>query len=557
MKRAVPALIIVIALGARISPQDQGRPFESILPESPFLLVRTVNLGDCLESVRLVINRLLSDGDRARVTEEIAIIERRTGINLLDENSLKKTGIDPARRAALAYYSGMQERGERIALLIPVLDAKSFHLGFPEILRKASGRPDADMYPVISSYRSRSVHQIGKDIFTSAVDGYFIVASEGGLLQNIIDTAEDGAGSLALDPAYRDYLQKKKEDSDVDIYMKREFLAETAKKFLELISGAPQEKTGPQNGDGGEKSGKEDSDWREPGRGNDPDRDGIEGWFSSVNYAAVGLSVRKGRLMVDAGVDFDRSVGRTADLLESIKGGVIGGALYNADANTLLVLGLDLGRFESFCAGDGVLCTYYSGIKKKIMRDYAIDISVDIVPSSAGIVCFFMGSDSYPTLNSSSVVYFPLRDSGAIAEKTASRLVSLGKKDDVWGEIVIKGSRGFWYVGPSGRKSNLVFDKRGVFMGNNTDLIGVCIGSGTLSSMVKGSPIGARIDGDTFLFGLIKKNSFLKTMLMMQSGKPGKGMNFFQKIGDIGVSGKRKDGYVSFLLDVDILHREK
>ncbi len=558
MRKNVLVLIIFLTLCFELRTQEQR--FETIVPGSPLLLLTTSEIRNFVKSLKFAVENLLSDQDRTKVMSEIDRINNRTGINILDGESLTKAGIDISRKAALAYYTESEPGKDRMAIFLPVTNDKTFPLNFIDIIKKGSGRQNTDLYPVVTSYRDRSIYQIQSDIFTTSLSGTFMIASTGELVHKAVDAFTGNGNSLAQDPCYIGYTQKKRENTDLDLYLSGEFFVTALKKFLQSPSGAQRQVQGMEDRGGFNSFLVALNGEYDPGNERDEKSPGKDGAFQSLNYAAAGITLDKEKLSIDLSADFNRSDSAVNAVLDTFKTGIITDALYLADANTFISCAFDPLVIDEFCRKDGFMCTYYKNFTATIFKELGLDCAADIFPSFNGVLSFFMGSDMYPTLNSSTALVIPLKSRAVLSslkKKTASHLSKTGKRDEAYGETDIRGNAAYWYYNPGGKKKVVAFDRKALYWGGNPDYIGISMDAERLVKTSQTSlPVG-RLDGETFLIGQIRKASLLKTLLLMQQGSAGRGMSFFSKTGDINFKGKKIDGSIFLFIDMEIFSDKK
>jgi hypothetical protein len=163
-----------------------------------------------------------------------------------------------------------------------------------------------------------------------------------------------------------------------------------------------------------------------------------------------------------------------------------------------------------------------------------------------------MGSDSFPTLNSSKRVFVPLKSAAAAAsarKKVSAHLASRGEKDDGYGESDSRGMTYFWYYDSGGRKNHLAIDKTGLYQGNSPDLIDMVRDGKSLSRGLRGTATSSMPGRETFFYGYIGSGSLVKTLLSLHSGAGG--FNIFRTSGRIVFHGKKIDNGLHLAVEME------
>ena len=225
MKKTVLfTLIAFIALASGVYPQERADVVESITPSPVMLFVKTSRIKNFLVSLKFVADNLLSAERAGALKSRTDGFKSKTGVDLTDIASLEKAGIDVDRSLSFAMYPEGRKNEERMLIFLPVMDEKTFPLKFVEMLKKTARNETVDIYPVITQYGDYTMYQIRRDIFTTALDGVFVIGSTGEIVRSVIDAKVKNAGHLAIDPGYIDSLAKNRKNYDLRAFASRDFL---------------------------------------------------------------------------------------------------------------------------------------------------------------------------------------------------------------------------------------------------------------------------------------------------------------------------------------------
>jgi len=197
---------------------------ESMAPGDVNIFVKTRHIGRLLKSANYIVYHIMDEENRNQFLAEKDSFRDKTGIDYLDEESLKKFGVDTSRAISFAMYDTDNSR-DVILFFIPVFNEQEFVQNFIETVKKTNAADGGqEISPVTTKYRGVSVTQIKKDAFAAAYGGYFIMASTDDILRKSIDVREERKGSLILTAEYRDYISKDKNNYDLNAFITRKFI---------------------------------------------------------------------------------------------------------------------------------------------------------------------------------------------------------------------------------------------------------------------------------------------------------------------------------------------
>jgi hypothetical protein len=555
------------------NPQERADVVESITPSTAMLFMKTARIKDLLESMNFVANNLLPQSLFDTINKKKDDFKNKTGIDLLDIESLNKTGVDTERTVSLALYPSGRRDENRIVLFIPVKNEKTFPLKFVEILKKATGSETLDLYPVITEYRSHTIYQIQKDIFSTAFDGVFILASTGELVRSIIDVKESNSGYLSLDPKYIDYLGKTKKNYDIRAFATRDFFKWAVSSMRMPRDRIREEKKKAEPNKDKQAFGPKTLNaarlfnvQHTPEAG--ADKEGLKksesdkffkgpSQFNAVDYVSLGAAVRPTDIDIDLAIQFNNTSSGVNTFLELIKTGLSDRALYVKNAATFAYVSIDCNKIEELCRTRGAGCAYYAEFKDEIRNELGIDFEREFIPFYSGVVNIIA---SQPKGSGGGyVLYFSMIDPAhnkVMWDKIAAYLKEKFKNTDRFGYEKIGAADSFWYIDSKNSKIYFVYDTRGMYIGNDTELVNTALSSKTIKEAPPGDDIIQKLGNNVFFLSFIKKESFFGALIMLQAFRNKELSAIVEKMTDIYVIGEKIDSYISLDITVKLMKRK-
>ncbi len=565
MKNIVPlALVLSLALVTGGYTQDRADIVESITPSSAILFMKTARIKSLVGSVKFVSENLLHREYVEKFNKKRDDIRTKTGIDPLDIEALKMAGIDVDRSASVAVYARGKRNEERVLLFIPVMDDKIFPLKFVEILRKMANAENADLYPAITEYKGRPIYQSHKDIFTTAIDGVFIIGSTGELIRGVIDVKENSAGYLAIDPKYMDYSARLSRNYDLRVYATRDYLKEAVKRRPRPEGEQPK---GGQNKvtDAGMMGAAAlmdvayiaDAAGGKPSIQSELDRLTTgPSPFNAVDYVSLGASVTPSAVTIDIAARFNGASGSVNTFLDVIRTGVSDRALLVTNASTYAYVSFDFDKIGELCRKSAAGCGYYAKFKDEVREDLGIDFETDVVPYHSGVVNIIAGE---PKGGGGGYLFFlPMNDpekGRAVWEKSSAYLREKFKGTERFGTDMIGGARSFWHVDSKNNRVHMLYDRRGLYLGNDRELIGMALAGKELTKPQPADSVLNRLGGNVFCLAHMKKESFFGALLMLYSYRNKEISGIVNMMTDLTLIGEKNDAYLSFDVTIRLLKR--
>lgn len=547
MKRLSLISIIFVLLQSGLF-ADYAGDTESLLPEDAGIFIKTKKISHLLKTINYASSVLLDAEGRKAFNEKRAEFRKTTGIDYLNGESLKRSGIDIERPISFVSYE-KDNNLDVMAFLVPVINEKEFPLKFVEIVRKIRGDNDADIYPVITDYRGSALYQMHKDIFITTIAGYAVIASTGDLVKKIIDRRGESTGSLILNSDYSDYIIKKKNLYDVNVFISRKFLAD----LMESVPGSGAY-TYTEDIESEREyllarsiEGEDNTNLREVSS----QGGGIK---ESLGYAAAGFGFDANRLQVHTSVKLNQS-GMYGELAGGfLKTGLIGSMLSVNEADASVFLSLDLKFLDEFCKSGSEECLQYNEMKQSFKAETGLDFSSEFLPHYSGIINIVSAESGLTDGPGSFVVFLPMNSASGsrsvwtkLKNGAKARYSAAGR----FSEEKIDGAEAFRFTVEKGNYAYVFYDSRGIFAGNNSDLIKQSLKGRFLKDEQNKERLGKIANDSTYFMLNIKKNNFLKSMAMMRAAGNPLYAGPLSKIGEIFIYCEKRGDFYSLDLDVE------
>lgn len=535
MKKIVLLLIVLLSAVHGSSRESvTGTEIESITPSSAVLFLKTSKVREFAASVKAMVADFSKEQELKEFFDGINAIRDKTGIDILDGNSLKKAGIDIERKMGFAFFKSTG-KSENIIVFLPVIDEKQFPLKFVKILKEMnSEKPNLDIYPAITSYRNNRIYQIRKDVFYTLMEGYFLIAPTGEILKKSIDIKEEGAGgssSLKGDSVYSGYRDLAKDEYSINIFATKEMII---KAFDSTSAGAGNP------GKGGEKPKTEE---RPP-------------FLDAIEFGAGGLEYTSRRLKLSVSTSFNGKDQTVNSVLDILRTGISGSGLYLPGAHYNFFMSLDPGNLKELCGRPASACSFYTKGINEMEKEYGISYNRDILPNFTGGINVNIERFNPGSGNEKYLLFFPLKDetkTGSMLNRMRKTLKMKQREKGKFGETRIGKRPVFWVLDRKGKKRFYASDKKGLYIGSGTGLIKWGMKTKRIREGGVRSLYADKIGPQVFFLLHLKKESFLSSMMKMRAAQ-NKGLkNSVNRIGDIYLRGMKNGNFLSLDLDVEIM----
>jgi hypothetical protein len=535
-KTVLITLIASIALATGVYPQERADVVESITPAPVTLFVKTARLKNFLVSLKFVSDNLLSAGRAGALKSKTDTFKNRTGVDIVDIAALEKAGIDIDRSAGFAMYPAGKRGEDRMLIFLPVKDEKTFPLKFVEMMKKSAANEAVDVYPVITQYGDYTLYQIRRDIFTTALDGVFVIGSTGEIVRSVIDAKVKNAGHLALDAGYIDSLAKNRKNYDLRAFASRDFLKDVMKER--------------------KKPAEEKTD--KPASGKELDKfTAGPSLFNAVEYAFLGASAKPAAVDIDMALKFNRTSGTVNTFLDVVKTGANGRVLSVKNATAQIFAAFDYAKIDELCRGGVPGCDYYSSFKDKVKEDLGIDFQADIVPSFSGVMNMVTGEPK--GAGSGYALYLPMNDaaqSGKVLDKAAAYLNDKYKDTERFGTATVGGAKSYWYIDAKNGKTYISRDKKGLYMATDIELLAAAMaGKETGQVQLVGGPV-RKVGESVFFMTCLRRDSFFGAVLMLYGSRNGVVGGFVEKIQELTIVSEKIEDYVTLGISLGLAKRK-
>jgi hypothetical protein len=381
-------MLMSIFIAGNVYSQQNPNSLETLLPKNAHIIVQTNEIKKTMISVNRFIHGYLNE-EKMSILKSINSFKEKTGIDLLDYESLSDNGIDINRKAAIAFYAADRKSKENIIIILPVFDEKAFPLKFTEIIKKMKSDGELDAYPVVTPYKTWKIYQLRKDMFASTTGGFFILTPKIELVMKTLDTSVNVSNSTASDIIYNSYKLNAGLSHDVNVYIKKDFLADIL---------GPKKRPVPVSDDNaGINDSVElinaayniaarDKKKKSPGKVKDSGDDIL----NAFDYISLGASFENNLFKLVAGANLNSSDAGAGTLLNLFSTGNKSNALYMKDYFSYVYLSMDLNAIEKYCQGNTETCKMYTEAKNEFQKNLGIDFSAEFLPNFKGALNFII-----------------------------------------------------------------------------------------------------------------------------------------------------------------------
>lgn len=557
---------------------------EALVPGAASLYVKSSPVNKFVKSLKFMADNLLDDQQKADLYNGIKEFNDKSGLDILNPASLTGAGIDVNRPFSIAYLNKDLKGVEKMLVILPILNDKTFPPKFVEIIKKNSGDKHQDIYPAITQHKGQSVYQVQRDIFGAALDGWFIVAPTAETINAVIDLKGGAGSSLALDQYYIDYLRSSTNNLDVNAFMKREFLDMLAGS----IGGGNRKPIDGNHNGGGDKlneGGEIEGDTPPDDGGNSfnlrknymgafgdkpelvmaqygegvPPQASI---FSMVDYVSASVGLKGNRVVVNAGSKFNNTNPLMEMILNLFQTGTADRSIYIDKSKSFTFISFDFSHLEKLCGQMMPGCAEYANMKAQINTALGIDFSADFLPNYSGAINAIVTEMGQGAAMGKYVIYLPMKNqekTAALVEKMTAKIVKDLGPQNLAGKTSIGGQRGFWVLYQN-QKFFCVSDARGIYIGTTADIITAAMKSDLLSKQ-KGNLLVSKMGSKVFFLTYLTREAYAVPMMMMQGQTPAGASASVEKltnrIGDIYITGERAGSSLSLDFEIEILKPAK
>ncbi len=543
MKKLYLIVTLVFLLSA-VTFGDVIGDTESMTPDGVTVFVKTRHIGRLLKTANYLVYNLMEDEQKNKIISEKNAFKDKTGVDYLDEESLKNFGIDTSRPISFAMFERDNQR-EVMAAFLPVASEREFTNKFIQIMKNTPPEEgQTPISPVTAKHKNIEITQLKDDMYVAGLAGYFVIGSTDDIVRKIIDVREARSGHLMLTAEYKDYISRDKNNYDVNAFITRRFIEQ-------LISGSGGEKYGAAEikdlilTQGGETA---------------PGELDTNTLIRSLEYISAGMGFDRNRFQFNSSVKLAGDNPYVEMMLGLLKTGENGKSLYVQSADSTVFLSLNYKYLDNLCRSGIPMCAQYSQFKSDLMNQGKIDFEKDILPYYSGVINAFAVDSGAAGGMGDMALFFPINDEKKVEEiwkKFRTMLQAKYGKEKKFGEEKIDGKRAFWYIDQTQMRFFVAYDRRGIYAGNSTGLIKSALKSDTMDKAKNTGILGNIMNDKTFFLFNIKKNNFIRNLLMMRAqGTPGIGSGL-SRVGEVSLFCEKRDRLVSVDLDIEIKERMK
>ena len=530
-------IIIAFFLTCSISFGQMAGDSESLIPSDVNILVKSKEISKLTKTLNYIVNNLMDESQRADFFAKRDEFKQNTGIDYLDESSLKNAGIDTSRSLAFANFD--KDKLDEVNLFfIPVSNEEDAVLRFIEVIKKIkSDDPDSNIEPVTTKYKNLTVYELKNDIYAACVNKYLVIGSTSAIIKQVIDHKDSRNKTLILDANYNDFLSRIGSGYDLNVFVTKRFLMNMYSKHADnnniysmknfILTQA--------------YSNKMSDD---------------EAFVDSIDYISAGIGLDNNKIQVSASVKFAKDKKIVNDYLGFLKTGVHSSSIYVPTADSAVFFSLDYQYINNFCKGEVEWCEQFNSSKEEVKNETGIDFDKDFIPYLSGGMNIIYQDTSASTGGFGDIVVFaPMTDQAKIEQlwnkmkKFYQTKYSPSKK---FGEEKIGSSKAFWFIDESQMRIFVSCDKRGIFAGNSSVLMKSSLASNTTITSVKSGRYKDIINDKTFFLLNIKKNSFMNMFMNMNAQGNSNVTGWINRLGEIFLYSEKNDNFISLNLEVEI-----
>jgi len=513
----IKLILIILLLSSGISFGQTIGDTESITPEKAYIFIKTRNIQRLLKSFNYIIYHILGEEERDSIISQRDAFKDITGIDYLNEESLKSFGIDTGR--SLSYAIFPQDTGrEVIELFIPVKNGIAFTEKFIEIAR----RYIQEIEPHSVQYKDITVTELKEDMYVAFLNNYFVITSTDDCIKEIIDIHRERNRSLILNPKYKKYIAEGKNNFDVNIY-----ISPAIANSINIT----------------QKDNIDDT------TENTYDSELI---LNAVEYISAGFGIEDNTLKMKGALLFAEDNPYVDMILGLLKTGQNQKAL-DVNADSYIFISLNYKYLNNLCKSNAPFCETYNSFKKNIKDEGKIDFEKEILPYFSGMTNVFL-IDSGSSIIGDIAIFLAIDDaqkSEELWKKFKNSVQGRYSKNKKFGEERIDGRNSFWYIDQNNIRYFVTFDKRGIYTGNNVNLIKNALKAKTFEKnnlQTSNVPLNDK----TFFFMNIKKNPFLRNMLLMRSQDSAAIAPFLSKLKEMNIFCEKLDRHISIGIDIEL-----
>jgi len=502
-------VIIAFVLTCSISFGQMAGDIESIIPSSVHIFLKTKEISKLIKTMNYIVNNLMDGKQRGEFIAKRDEFKKNTGIDFLDEKSLKNAGVDTDRAASFASFD-KDNTDDAYLLLIPVLNEEEAVLRFIEVVKKMNS-DDLPSSNATAKYKNLTVYELKKNQYVTAAYKYLIIGSNSDIIKRAVDSKESRKDILILDENYKDYLTRIGGVYDINVFV--------TKRFIAGLSSAEQS------------------------------------FSDTVDYISAGFTLDKNKFHVNASVKLAKDNKDVKQYLDFLKTGVHAGSIYVPTADSTIFFSLDYKYINNFCKGEVEWCQQFNSLKEQMKNETGVDFEKDFLPYiNGGMNIISQDSNSAIGGFGDVLVFIPMTDSAKIEElwnKMKKYFQTKYSKEKKFGEEKIGSNKGFWFIDESGMRLFVSYDKRGLYAGNSSVLMKSGLAGSTVTT-VKSGKYKDMINDKTFFILNIKKNSFMKMLMQMSMQGNSDAAGWINRFGEMFLYCEKNDNFITINFEVEM-----
>ena len=486
---------------------------ESITPSSVSVFVKTMPVRNLLQSVNGFVNSTFTQAQKKDLLSFADEFRTRTGIDFLNEAHLRRAGVDVTKPMAIAHADAPKPIQRRM-IFIPVLDPKTAPLKMGQLLSPNKGE---DFKPVLLKHNDVDIYRVD-DMFFFAVANYCVIASDESFVKQAIDLLSNKGVALNADPMYQKYLLTVDKKNEINAYAKSDL------KGIEKIVDLGKDK-------------------------------------SAIEYVSFGFAINNQKIGASFGMSYKEGNPKIDSYVNILKSGNMAASLYNAQMLIYGTLSLEPEQFKPFLESKLVRPRGLFREIDRLNKLGGVNIADELVPNMAGTFNIYIENP----LTGDYVAFMPMQDAAktrAFMTKFQTAMKTKFEAEKRYGEVTMGR---FWVRNAKDKRIFYASNARGVFVGTNSAFITKVMGFQTIGDIKTKDATLSKINNNTFMMARIRKNDLLGQFIMGQLSRHGLVSaghmadlsRSASRIGDVFLTGTKKDNYVEVKLDIALTPAKK
>ncbi len=565
MKNKLIIFLVSLLLTSAVIGQEEGEDKPKILkpdaltPSRTTLFIEIPNIERATNTLSTFSKNFDIEGKFDNVINWINTLKQRIHKKILNDWYLGMANVNVEKPLYIAYLEDSYDTGKLI-MFIPVTDEEKFPLMFTKMLKKMSNKPKLDLNPVITGYKEYKIYQILQDIFFTTIDDYFILTYSGEIVREIIDikSRETTDVSLSDDLLYIDYKEKKKENHDINLFIKGKFLKRAKISAIFDIDNENKENEPSKDSINNEKN--------KLSKPSEQNQDIRNSRFDFIDYIGFGLRSEENKINIKTYLSVNKEDPFAKLLTSMFTTGLSENSLFITDPIAYYFLSVNMNflenSFKTPSNRENSLFNAYTMTKLFLKQNLSINIDRIFSPYFGDLFNFVISKQKKRKIFDNFILYIPVTncpDNEMLFTTVKDSMKKRFKKAGSFGEKKIDTFDSFWFTDRIGNKITMCVIDKNVYIGNNANFIRTAIKNKDRNLLDMSNEFKKKVDKNTFLLCYTKfdDESLLKVIIGMLAIRINPKLGaLIDKIDSVNLIGKKIDNNFTFDLCVKMLPEE-